>query len=109
MVKPGTGRLAASIERDTDGLSLSVGFDRRYGALWRGARIRREHPGAVDRGQEREGARLSRSAARWFSPSASMHPAFTLPAHSFLRSALAELAPDILAGIDAAVAEAVSP
>jgi hypothetical protein len=35
------------------------------------------------------------------------HPAFVLPPHSFLRSALADLAPDALAMLDDAVAEAM--
>jgi hypothetical protein len=37
-----------------------------------------------------------------------MHPAFVLPPHSFLRSALADLAPDALATLDDAVAEAMT-
>jgi hypothetical protein len=36
-----------------------------------------------------------------------MHPAFVLPPHSFLRSALADLAPDALAMLDDAVTEAM--
>jgi phage gpG-like protein len=35
------------------------------------------------------------------------HPAFVLPPHSFLRSALADLAPDALAMLEDAVAEAM--
>ncbi|HWE72493.1 MAG TPA: hypothetical protein VG328_04980 [Stellaceae bacterium] len=35
------------------------------------------------------------------------HPAFVLPPHSFLRSALADLAPDALAMVDDAVGEAM--
>lgn len=38
-----------------------------------------------------------------------MHPAFALPPHSFLRSALAALAPDAIDTIAAAVAETVAP
>ena len=37
------------------------------------------------------------------------HPAFVLPPHSFLRSALADLAPDAVATLDGAVAEAMQP
>lgn len=36
------------------------------------------------------------------------HPAFVLPPHSFLRSALADLAPDALATLDDAVVEAMT-
>jgi phage gpG-like protein len=36
-----------------------------------------------------------------------MHPAFVLPPHSFLRSALADLAPDLVAMVGDAVAEAL--
>ena len=36
-----------------------------------------------------------------------MHPAFVLPPHSFLRRALADLAPDALAMLDDAVVEAM--
>ncbi len=36
------------------------------------------------------------------------HPAFVLPPHSFLRSALADLAPDAFAMLDDAVAEAMA-
>ena len=35
------------------------------------------------------------------------HPAFVLPPHSFLRAALADLAPEVLATLDDAVAEAM--
>ena len=37
-----------------------------------------------------------------------MHPAFVLPPHSFLRAALTDLAPDIIATLGDAVAAAVA-
>lgn len=108
VVKPGSGRLAASIERDTDGLSASVGFDPAtvpYGAaLEFGASI----PAQLIEAKNAKALAFAVGGQMVFAKRA-MHPAFTLPEHSFLRSALAEMAPDILAGIDAAVAEAVSP
>jgi hypothetical protein len=37
-----------------------------------------------------------------------MHPAFVLPPHSFLRSALEGIAPDLVAMLDDAVAAALA-
>ena len=101
-----TGRLAASIVQQVDGLSASVGFDPAavpYGAAQEFGADLRAHLIAV---KNARALSFVVAGKRVFAKHV-MFPGAHLPERSFLRSALADLAPDIGAAIAAAVAEAV--
>ncbi|MDE2229907.1 MAG: hypothetical protein KGL11_12825 [Alphaproteobacteria bacterium] len=106
VLKRRTGRLAASIVQQVDGLSASVGFDPAavpYGAAQEFGADLRAHLIAA-----RNARALSFVVAgkRVFAKRV-MFPGAHLPERSFLRSALADLAPEIGAAIAAAVAETI--
>lgn len=101
-----SGRLAASIVQQVDGLSASVGFDPAavpYGAAQEFGADLRAHLIAVKNAR----ALSFVVAGRRVFAKHVMFPGAHLPERSFLRSALADLAPDIGAAIAAAVAETV--
>ena len=101
-----TGRLAASITQQVDGLTASVGFDPAavpYGAAQEFGADLRAHLIAVKNAR----ALSFVVAGRRIFARHVMFPGAHLPERSFLRSALAALAPDIGAAIAAAVAETV--
>jgi hypothetical protein len=107
VLRVGTGRLKGAITQQSDGLSASVGVDTGiapYGpALEFGASI----PAQLIAVKNAKALAFVVAGQQVFAKHA-MRPAFVLPPHSFLRSALDEMAPDILAQLDAAVAAAVS-
>jgi len=101
-----SGRLAASIVQQVDGLSASVGFDPAavpYGAAQEFGADIRAHLIAAKNARALSfvvaGKRVFAKRV-WF-------PGAHLPERSFLRSALADLAPEIGAEIAAGVAETV--
>jgi len=101
-----SGRLAASIVQQVDGLSASVGFDPAavpYGAAQEFGADLRAHLIAVKNAR----ALSFVVAGRRVFAKHVMFPGAHLPERSFLRSALADLAPDIGAAIAAAVADTV--
>lgn len=101
-----SGRLAASITQQVDGLSASVGFDPSavpYGAAQEFGADPRAHLIAVKNAR----ALSFVVAGRRVFARHVMFPGAHLPERSFLRSALAALAPDIGAAIAAAVADTV--
>ena len=101
-----SGRLASSIVQQIDGLSASVGFDPAavpYGAAQEfGADIRAHLIAAKNARALSFVVAGKRVFARHV-----MFPGAHLPERSFLRSAMADLAPDIGAAIAATVAETV--
>ena len=101
-----SGRLASSIGLEVDGLTASVGFDPAavpYGAAQEfGADIRAHLIAA----KNARALSFVVAGKRVFAKHV-MFPGAHLPERSFLRSALADLAPEIGAEIAAAVAEAV--
>ncbi|HLI20182.1 MAG TPA: hypothetical protein VKV32_03630 [Stellaceae bacterium] len=108
-VQSKTGRLAAALTQQSDASAASVGLDSDiapYGAaLEFGASIPAQLIAA------KNAKALSFVAGAFVAGGSQvfakhvMHPAFALPPHSFLRSALGELAPDLVAMLDDAVAE----
>lgn len=106
-VKPGRGRLKASLTQTADDSSASVGLDldaAPYGAaLEFGASI----PAQLIAAKNRRALAFVVGGRQVFAKSV-MRPAFDLPPHSFLRPALDETAPDLVAEIDAAVTEVIS-
>ena len=107
VVRTGTGRLKSAITQEVGELSASVGLDTdvaSYGAaLEFGASI----PAQLIAAKNAKALAFVVAGQQVFAKHV-VRPAFTLPAHSFLRAALEEMAPDILAQLDAAVAEAVN-
>jgi len=101
-----SGRLAASIVQQVDGLTASVGFDPAavpYGAAQEfGADIRAHLIAA----KNARALSFVVAGKRVFAKRV-MFPGAHLPERSFLRSALADLAPEIGAAIAASVAETV--
>ncbi|HLJ52131.1 MAG TPA: hypothetical protein VKT24_02025 [Rhizomicrobium sp.] len=101
-----SGRLASSIVQQIDGLSASVGFDPAavpYGAAQEfGADIRAHLIAA----KNARALSFVVAGKRVFARRV-MFPGAHLPERSFLRSALADLAPEIGAAIAATVAETV--
>ena len=100
-----SGRLASSIVQQVDGLSASVGFDPAavpYGAAQEFGADLRAHLIAVKNAR----ALSFVVAGRRVFAKHVMFPGAHLPERSFLRSALADLAPEIGAAIAAAVADA---
>lgn len=101
-----SGRLASSITQQVDGLAASVGFDPAvvpYGAAQEFGADLRAHLIAV---KNARALSFVVAGKRVFARHV-MFPGAHLPERSFLRSALADLAPEIGAEIAAAVAETV--
>ncbi len=102
-----TGRLKAAIVAPADGLSASVGIDAGvapYGAaLEFGASI----PAQLIAAKNARALAFVVGGSQVFAKHV-MHPAFALPPHSFLRSALDEMAPDIHAALDGVVNDAAA-
>ena len=101
-----SGRLASSIVLEVDGLSASVGFDPAavpYGAAQEFGADIRAHLIAAKNAR----ALSFVVAGRRVFARCVMFPGAHLPERSFLRSALADLAPEIGAAIAATVAETV--
>ena len=107
VVKRASGRLQAAITQGADDSSATVGLDSDaapYGAaLEFGASI----PAQLIAIKNAKALAFVVGGSQVFAKHV-MHPAFVLPPHSFLRAALADLAPDILAMLDGAVAAAVA-
>ncbi|MGH6995128.1 MAG: hypothetical protein ACREES_05495 [Stellaceae bacterium] len=101
-----SGRLAASIVQQVDGLAASVGFDPAavpYGAAQEFGADLRAHLIAV---KNARALSFIVGGQRVFARHV-MFPGAHLPERSFLRAALADLAPEIGAEIAAAVADTV--
>ena len=101
-----SGRLAASIVQQVDGLTASVGFDPAavpYGAAQEFGADLRAHLITV---KNARALAFVVAGKRVFARRV-MFPGAHLPERSFLRSALADLAPEIGAEIAATVAESV--
>lgn len=106
MLQRRSGRLASSIVQQVDGLSASVGFDPAavpYGAAQEFGADLRAHLIAV---KNARALSFVVAGKRVFAKHV-MFPGAHLPERSFLRSALAGLAPEIGAVIAAAVADTV--
>jgi len=105
-VRSVTGRLKGAITQEVGEKAASVGLDTAaapYGAaLEFGATI----PAQLIAVKNAKALAFVVAGQQVFAKHV-MRPTFVLPAHSFLRSALDEMAPDILAQLDDAVAETV--
>jgi hypothetical protein len=103
-----SGRLAASIVVSSDGASAEAGMDTSvapYGpALEFGASI----PAQMIAAKNAKALAFLVGGQKVFAKRVS-RPAFVLPPHSFLRSALAELEPQVVARLGDAVSEAMAP
>lgn len=101
-----SGKLAAALTESSDESSASLGVDSGiapYGAaLEFGASI----PAQLIAAKNAKALAFVVGGSQVFAKHV-MHPAFALPPHSFLRSALDDLAPELIAQLDAAVAEAL--
>ena len=108
VVRKRTGRLQSSIFSTSDDRSASVGIDTDlapYGAaLEFGATI----PAQLIAARNAKALAFLVGGQQVFAKHVN-RPAFVLPPHSFLRPALDELAPDLLAEIEGAVAEVTAP
>lgn len=102
-----SGTLQAAITEASDESSATVGLDSDaapYGAaLEFGASI----PAQLIAAKNAKALAFVVGGSQVFAKHV-MHPAFVLPPHSFLRSALADLAPDALAMLEDAVAAALA-
>lgn len=101
-----SGRLASNIVQQVDGLSASVGFDPAavpYGAAQEFGADLRAHLIAV---KNARALSFVVAGKRMFAKHV-MFPGAHLPERSFLRAALADLAPEIGGEISAAVVESV--
>ena len=102
-----SGKLQAAIQPASDTNSASVGIDEDAApyaaALEFGASI----PAQLIAAKNAKALAFVVGGSQVFAKHV-MHPAFVLPPHSFLRSALADLAPDALAMLGDAVAEAMA-
>lgn len=102
-----SGTLQAAITEASDESSATVGLDSDtapYGAaLEFGASI----PAQLIEAKNAKALAFVVGGSQVFAKHV-MHPAFVLPPHSFLRAALAELAPDALAMLENAVAAALA-
>ena len=102
-----SGKLSAALTEASDTRSATVGIDSAAvpyaGALEFGASIP-EQLIAIKNGKA---LAFAVGGSQVFAKQVT-HPAFVLPPHSFLRSALADLAPDALAMLDDAVAVAMA-
>jgi phage gpG-like protein len=107
VVNDRSGRLAAAITQDADDRSVNIGLDTSaapYGAaLEFGASI----PEQLIAAKNGKALAFVVGGSQVFAKHV-MHPAFVLPPHSFLRAALADLAPDMTTTLDDAVAEVVA-
>ena len=107
VVQAKSGALKAAVTQDSDNGSASVGIDpgiAPYGvALEFGASI----PAQLIAAKNAKALAFVVGGSQVFAKHV-MHPAFALPPHSFLRAALADLAPDILAALEDSVAAAVA-
>jgi hypothetical protein len=105
-VKQRSGRLRSAVTVAADAESASVGLDLAvapYGAaLEFGASI----PAQLIAAKNARALAFVVGGSQVFAKHV-MHPAFALPPHSFLRAALVELAPDMVAVLDDAVAAAM--
>lgn len=108
VVRTVTGRLKSAITQEVGALSAGVGLDTSvapYGAaLEFGASI----PAQLIAAKNAKALAFVVAGQQVFAKHV-MRPAFVLPAHSFLRSALEEMTPDILTQLDAAVSDAIQP
>ena len=108
VVKPRSGTLAAAITATSDNGAAMVGVDSgiaSYGtALEFGASI----PAQVIAAKNAKALAFVVGGSQVFAKHV-MHPAFVLPPHSYLRSALDTLAPDLVARLDDAVTAAIAP
>jgi phage gpG-like protein len=102
-----SGKLRAAITEDSDNASATVGLDSDaapYGAaLEFGASI----PAQLIEAKNAKALAFVVGGSQVFAKHV-MHPAFVLPPHSFLGAALADLAPDAVAMLEDAVAEAIA-
>ena len=102
-----SGTLQAAITQDSDSSAATIGIDTGAApyaaALEFGASI----PAQLIAAKNAKALAFVVGGSQVFAKHV-MHPAFVLPPHSFLRAALADLAPDIEATLDAAVAEAMA-
>lgn len=107
VVNTRSGKLAAAITRQSDESSASIGVDGElapYGAaLEFGASI----PAQLIEVKNAKALAFVVGGSQVFAKHV-MRPAFALPPHSFLRSALADLAPELAATLQEAVAAAVA-
>jgi phage gpG-like protein len=107
VVNARSGKLQAAVTQDSDNGAATIGIDASvtpYGAaLEFGASI----PAQLIAAKNAKALAFVVGGSQVFAKHV-MHPAFVLPPHSFLRAALADLAPDILATLDDAVAAAVA-
>lgn len=107
VVNPRSGTLQAAITEASDESSATVGLDSDaapYGAaLEFGASI----PAELIEAKNAKALAFVVGGSQVFAKHV-MHPAFVLPPHSFLRAALADLAPDALATLEDAVAAALA-
>lgn len=107
VVKDSSGKLRDALAEASDTRSASVGVDRGVvpyaGALEFGASF----PAQLIAVKNGKVLAFAVGGSQVFAKHV-MHPAFVLPPHSFLRSALADLAPDALAMLGDAVAEAMA-
>ncbi len=106
VVKSRTGRLTAAITQTPGELSVGVGLDTSiapYGpALEFGASI----PAQLIEAKNGKTLSFMVGGRRVFAKQV-MRPAFTLPPHSFLRAALTEMSPALIALMDDAVSEGI--
>jgi phage gpG-like protein len=106
VVKAGSGKLRDAITQDSDARSATIGVGGDAppyaAALEFGATIP-EQLIAIKNGKA---LAFAVGGSQVFAKHV-MHRAFALPPHSFLRAALAELAPDMVAALDEAVAAAM--
>ena len=106
VVQDESGKLSGALTQANDTRSASVGVDSGAvpyaGALEFGASI----PAQLIAIKNGKALAFAVGGSQVFAKHV-MHPAFALPPHSFLRSALADLAPDLLAMLDDAVMEAM--
>jgi hypothetical protein len=107
VVKDEGGRLSDALTATSDTRSVTVGVDSAAvpyaGALEFGASI----PAQLIAIKNGKALAFTVGGSQVFAKHV-MHPAYVLPPHSFLRAALADLAPDALAMLDDAVMESMT-
>jgi hypothetical protein len=107
VVNDGGGKLRDALTEASDTRSATAGIDSGAvpyaGALEFGASI----PAQLIAAKNGKALAFTVGGSQVFAKHV-MHPAFVLPPHSFLRSALADLAPDALVMLDDAVEEAMA-
>ena len=106
VVQDESGKLRDALTEASDTCSATVGVDSGavpyVGALEFGASI----PAQLIAVKNGKALAFAVGGSQVFAKQVT-HPAFVLPPHSFLRAALADLAPDALAMLDDAVTEAM--